>query len=489
MVLRVIVGFLGGAVVGSGVVIAASQLLPPVEIKTPPPQSGEVAVPAGSAFNAELPDTAPVLPQTEGRPSDSTTPLAAQPDSSASVSVDTRPASTPEAGSIETAMAAPVGSTAPVVETGSDSGVTANAAQPSQPGVDAAPSAVAPIALPETDDTQQAGLAPPTGENAPVSVETGQDASPSAEVAVQPGQPASDTAPVSDAPSNAPEAGNATTSIAAPAGQVDTAPLPVPDTPAGPGLATPKIDDLSPGTNEALPRIGAEPETPADVAAEPALTKHAEAFKNTGGNPLLALVLIETADGGASADLKDFPTPLTVAIDPTTAGAGARMAELRAAGVEVGVLAPLPDGATPADVEVAFQSFFTAVPQSVAVIDMPEALLQANRPRASQVVEILKETGHGLVTYEKGLNAALQIADSKDVRATTVFRVFDDGEKNVAAMKRFLDQGAFRAGQVGPVILVGQLRAETLAAIAEWSLGNRAATVALAPVSAVLQKQ
>ena len=94
-----------------------------------------------------------------------------------------------------------------------------------------------------------------------------------------------------------------------------------------------------------------------------------------------------------------------------------------------------------------------------------------------------------MLTYDRGLNSGLQIAAGRGVKATTVFRVFDDGDRDTAAIKRFMDQGAFRAGQAGPVVLVGQARPETLVAITEWSLGNRAATVSLAPVSAVLQAQ
>ena len=41
------------------------------------------------------------------------------------------------------------------------------------------------------------------------------------------------------------------------------------------------------------------------------------------------------------------------------------------------------------------------------------------------VVEILAETGHGMVTYDRGLNAGLQIAAGRDVKAAAVFREFD----------------------------------------------------------------
>lgn len=261
-----------------------------------------------------------------------------------------------------------------------------------------------------------------------------------------------------------------------------------PDAPIGFGAEAPEFGNLSPGIDtDRLPRIGAGPEAPAGLAmAEPALTRYGVPFDG-GGGPLLSLVVIDGPAAPEPAGLADFPVPLTVAVDPNADGAGARMAAYRAAGLEVAVLTPLAEGATPADVEVSFQSFLTAVPQAAAVMDMPEALLQQSRPRAVQVVEILAETGHGMLTYDRGLNSGLQIAEGKGVAAASVFRVFDDGTKDGGAIKRYLDQGAFRAGQVGPVVLVGQMRAETIAAIAEWALSTRAATVSLAPLSAVLQ--
>jgi len=152
-----------------------------------------------------------------------------------------------------------------------------------------------------------------------------------------------------------------------------------------------------------------------------------------------------------------------------------------------GGMTPLPEGAAPADVEVAFQSFFAALPEAVVIMDLPEAVLQESRPRAAQVVEILADSGHGLVTYDKGLNTVMQIASQASVPAATVFRDIDPGTHDVAAMKRFLDQAAFRAGLDGKVILKAEARPETLTALAEWSLGSRAASVVFAPISALLR--
>ena len=53
-------------------------------------------------------------------------------------------------------------------------------------------------------------------------------------------------------------------------------------------------------------------------------------------------------------------------------------------------------------------------------------------------------------------------------------------------IRRFLDNAAFRARNEDGVIVLARARAETLEALQEWSLGNRAQTVTLAPISAVL---
>lgn len=478
-------GFLSGIVFGavvSGVgLVTASQLAGTVEMRLsePEPEAEAVRVPPGSEFNRERPESKPVLPQSEERPEGTAPPTApaAEGGGLAPPVPDTRPAVAPEAAAVdEPGLTAPEAGTAPAVNAGAEQAVlpAPGAVQPSRPMAD-----VAPVAESEAPPAAAAGEAP--------ALEVSADAAP---------EPAADVVPETSAEAEPEEAADVMPETAAetrPGLASDSAPdLPpviAPDGTESLRLPVPQIDDMAPGvTTDRLPSIGAQPE--AEVVAQPALAAHAVAFEAPAGAPLMAVILRDPGEGRPDPSaLADFPVPVAVAIDPMSADASEVMASYRAAGVEVLVLAPLPAGAAPADVEVAFQGYLNAVPEAVAVLDQPEAVLQESRSRAVQVAEILSASGHGLITYEKGLNAGLQVAEGAGVKAMTVFRAFDDGGADAAAMKRLLDQGAFRAGQQNGVIMVGELRPETLSALAEWALGTRAQAIALAPVSAVMMNR
>ena len=70
----------------------------------------------------------------------------------------------------------------------------------------------------------------------------------------------------------------------------------------------------------------------------------------------------------AAAALAGLPFPVTIAIDPAAEDAAAQMARYRDAGLEVAVMAKLPEGAQPADVEVTFESVFSSLPEAIAVV-------------------------------------------------------------------------------------------------------------------------
>lgn len=279
-----------------------------------------------------------------------------------------------------------------------------------------------------------------------------------------------------------------------------------------PEVAEPEADDVEQTQTEAeesatpsvvvkvnrLPTIGGDqeeevalPEEP-EVAGEVVLTGRAiddfaVPFENPNGLPVMAVILID--EGGARLDLASLPFPVSFVVDASRADAKSAMEFYRNAGREVVAMMPIPDRATPSDVEVAFQAYMNAMPEAVAVMDTRAANFQAGRLVATQVAEILEQTGHGLITYSRGLNSAEQVAQNKGVPVKLVFREIDNDGQNSSAIQRFLDRASFGAGQQSGVVMVGHNRPETIAALLEWRLTNRADTVALAPISVALQER
>lgn len=243
-------------------------------------------------------------------------------------------------------------------------------------------------------------------------------------------------------------------------------------------------------TTGRLPRIGdaeAAPEAAATAADTP-LARHARDFDNPEAKPAFAIVLID--DGAEELDraaLAALPFAVSFALDPTHPKASEHAAIYRGAGQEVVMMASaLPEGATASDVEVAMAAMAQALPESIAVMDQPEPAFQADRPLATMVVATVAGQGRGLLTWDRGLNAADQVARREDVPAAVAFRDLDGEGESIPVIRRYLDRAAFKAAQEGRVTVIGRARPETLAAILEWTVEGRAATVALAPLSAVL---
>ena len=246
-----------------------------------------------------------------------------------------------------------------------------------------------------------------------------------------------------------------------------------------------------------LPRIGDAPASEPPPAADPAAADppdtrprvvHAAAFDNPGAKPLFAVVLID--DGASTLDrvaLASLPFPVSFALDPLDPATPDRAAIYRAAGKEVVMLATgIVEGAQASDVEVAFEAMDRGLPEAVAVMDLPEMRFQDNRPLASLVVPVVAAQGRGLLTWDQGLNAADQVARREDLAAAVIFRPIDGAGEDRTAIRRGLDRAAFKSAQDGRVTVVGRTTDETVAALLEWTVEGRAATVALAPLSAVL---
>ncbi|MEC7298533.1 MAG: divergent polysaccharide deacetylase family protein [Pseudomonadota bacterium] len=307
------------------------------------------------------------------------------------------------------------------------------------------------------------------------------------------------------------EASAETAEEAAPAGSRDLPVIeanPSPETVAPESTPDPRIAALpqaGQGAGTLVPRIG-QPVTPlterttrpeAAPVAEPAeqskdelpaIARYAAPFENPEDKPLMSIVLIDDPRAIGIEALREFPYTLTFAVDPLDPDAASRMARHRANGFEVVALVDLPEAATAQDVEVALSASLAVIPETVALLEGQTTGFQGNRAQSDQVSAFAQVTGRGLITQGNGLNTVQKLALRNGVAALPVFRDFDGAGQSPSVMRRFLDQAAFRARQEGGVIMLGRVRPDTISALLLWGLQDRANRVALAPVSAVLQK-
>ncbi|TFL18208.1 divergent polysaccharide deacetylase family protein [Jannaschia formosa] len=231
-------------------------------------------------------------------------------------------------------------------------------------------------------------------------------------------------------------------------------------------------------------------------AAEPApapgggraLTEQAAAFENPDGKPLFSVVLIDDPEGGVSRSaLLALDMPLTFAVDPARPDAAEVAQAYREAGHEVLMLAEgLPVAGAPGEIAAAVLDAQAALPQAVGVLDRRSDGFVRNGTALSALVPPMAEAGLGLVGYGGGLGDGLDRAEREGVPSEAVYRVVDEGGERATVLTRYLDRATFEAAETGQVIVVGRTRPAMVTALLSWSLGRRADTVALAPVSAVL---
>lgn len=454
----------------------------PVQV-TEVPAAQELDLPAGSEFNKPKPEGEPILPGTDAARAEGGETLVLVPtpvEIDDGPMPDTAPAAEPEA-----VAETPDAMTAPAVD---DSGaqVVAVVQEPVLPSP-AAPGPQAPEAEAAPDQPAPA----PQAEAAPTQAEAEDDKAAMAKApetptpSPAPADPAQDAEPAPVEPPAADEAFAPQVDIAGPR----SLRVPVP----GAEIATPNV------TTGRLPSIGAETGTgteTGDAQAAPsmeqgALSRFAVPFTPEAGKPLFSVILIDVAEGGLDRSaLTTFSFPVTFAVDAARPDAAEAMASYRAAGYEVILLTGgLPNGAKPQDLEVSLQSYMATVDQAVALMDAENGGMQANRALLSQLAEILSESGHGLVTYDKGLNTALQIAEAEGIPSTVIFRTLDEQGETISTIRRYLDRAAFKAAQDGQVVMLGHTYPETVTALFSWALEGKGADVSIAPISAVLTAQ
>lgn len=240
-------------------------------------------------------------------------------------------------------------------------------------------------------------------------------------------------------------------------------------------------------TTGRLPSIGAE-STTVDPSAPPVVAFAADAAVDPE-RPSLAVVLLDDPSGQLGpAALQSLSFPVTVAISGTAENAADRMAAYRAAGFEVALNAELPLRASVSDIEAAFDFFFTTVPEAVAVLDSTGSGFRGDRRIINAVNTIIAESGHGLLTFDEGLNTVQQTATAAGIPVATIMRDLDANGQNPAVIRRFLDQSAFNARQDGAGIVLARVRPDTITALLIWSQQSRAQALNLVPASAILNQ-
>lgn len=297
----------------------------------------------------------------------------------------------------------------------------------------------------------------------------------------------------------------------APEALLDPQPLPTPEIPVDPPvvaasepavtdmpanepapadvLATPEPVVTSPPTLEPVaPAEMSAPPTPIETFAPP-LEKFAADFVDTGIKPLFTIILRDT--GAADVDraaLAALPIPVTFAIDPEFANATEAMSIYRAAGKEVVMLvAGLPLRVTAQDLEQSFQIYDAILPETTAIMGPAIGGFQDNAVSAQLIVPVIAAQGRGMITFDRGLNSAAQVATREGLAQGQVFRQIDGNGESVPVIRRYLDRAVFKAVQDGSAIVMGETQPNTIEALAVWAIEGRASDVTVAPASAVLK--
>ncbi|GAA3872354.1 divergent polysaccharide deacetylase family protein [Celeribacter arenosi] len=481
----ILTGLVWGVVVGFGVIAIANEVVEPVTITyDPPAAAGDLGV-TQSALPGETP--APDLepegaagePDRSGAQPDVATTVA--PRDAAPVPQDIEAAPKPQITTREGAPVAPQDGTAPQTQTATTDTPTLTAPQ----GL--APQTATGDALPQVE------LALPDRAPQPL-LDT------QTRVAPQPpleGSAPTDPAPLEDAQPEegvseleTPDAGDAQSAMP---GVVKDEPAPTEpaEKPAFGERVTAFTDRTDARKSARLPTIGgnaslAAPE-PAASASVPAYIANAASVDAPRPGPLLSIVLIDTGDiAPDDGMIAALPFAVTIGVDALDAQAPDRGDAFIAQGHEVLALVGLPDGASPQDVAVTLGEVRHVMPHAIGFLDTPAASYQSRRQIAAQVVATAQESGHALLTYQRGLDSLEQEAMRAKTPAALVFRDIDGRGQDTDAIKRFLDQAAFRAGVDGEIILVARTKPDTLKAITEWALGTRAASVSMVPFSTLL---
>jgi polysaccharide deacetylase 2 family uncharacterized protein YibQ len=449
------------------------------------PSSVNVGVPAGSEFKRNRPETLPVIPQAEVAGQAGTAGDAPQVG-------DTISETAPSADTASAAAPAPTVSVpdAPL-SVDADSGLQPSAGQgdTQPPGLAGQPSMGSPDATVETV---------PTAPSMPVIRKSGEivpreepDPKPAAAAAL-PAPPAQETAELPETePALPAETTEAQTEVDAPEASVPEAPQAIRLPTIGDQDEPLVIAEEAPEPVTQEPADAALPEDDAGIGTLGALARNSAPFdRGDDDRPLFSIVLIDAGSEGLGSDaLTTFSFPVTIAVDPASPGAAEKAANYRNAGYEVLVLAdPVATGQSAADISNNIQNQLLSLPQAIGVVDAETAGFGSNARVVERVIEALGETSHGLLTYDRGLNTAQQIAEREGLSSALIFRMLDAQKENPTTIGRYLDRAAFKAAQEGSVVMIGHSYADTVTALFSWMLEPRSQSVRMAPLSAIMRQ-
>lgn len=455
-------GFRKGVVTG-GVVsvlgLSALSVIAPQPIDRTPPAAPQVTVDQGNLPTTEsLHSPEPIDQVRRTEPTNVGKPPAA-PD--APPTPDAAPAGTPNASQALPVVIAPaaVAQTANIAEPSATAPSAPIVSIPTPPvamveqGADK-PQAPAKSPVSSVSDVPARVLAPATKVNETVEGVPGVDAENPVMITPQPAPQVAETAPT-DAPEITLETSMVPQNIAA----VQTNGVTAPKAEPAPVLSAP----------EPMARTR-------QVAVHGALKRYAAPAVEVSG-PMVAIVLIDQGLREVRPDnVQALPFPVTVALDASQPGAQDRMKQYRRAGVDVLALSPLTAGQTISETNRVLDNVFAALPEAVGLLDA-KGVLNGSGATLTAAMAHLAAQGRGFVAPASSVPNAHNVAEQSGVPAMMIDGQFAENNAG-AVLNAALD------GQVGDLLLLGEVNPDVLLGLARWGIAQE--PKAIAPLSQIM---
>ncbi|GHA41064.1 hypothetical protein GCM10008927_01680 [Amylibacter ulvae] len=212
--------------------------------------------------------------------------------------------------------------------------------------------------------------------------------------------------------------------------------------------------------------------------------------------PAIAIVIQDLGpDGLSRADLLKADFAASFAISGDMLDSKRAAAEYYGAGFEVLVENPMTSGAGVTDGNdtdtrtTVVRDYLSAVPTAVAFIDNPLGTLQKQHVAQKDVLNVLAESGHAIISYKRGLDPTPREAAKRAMRSGSVFRVLDANGEDADAIYNNLNRAVFKANQDGSAIVIASGTATTFDALQSWVQSGKASGVSIVPISAAIRKK